>query len=574
MRKIYSLITLALLGLASCNPMSDVYDDLDANKEPVHADIVYTLADADYATIASLAYKRCENAADSAKVKTIADNKNFSSSVPAKNYIPDFLTSKYPALNKNSTAMVTYNFYTAATRINKKTLGVADYKKVGGNVAQYLCFTGGMPANRDNMTKAIDADGEDGELLIVTYNETSDAVDGKTANVVNFEMNKYDYKSILDWVKSNKEEFVDGNKEFYFGVDADRPNFNLSKKDWEKYQEKHGVAITDAFILQQVRSGIKILLAKLGNKAVKDVIYNVRYATYGNNSAPKSVAYKCTLAGKTPEFEIVGSVDPVLTKEVVAVFSYSERYGNWSPYTKKDVYIVTADDFSQMGKTDCFNSDADNYLPQLLTLKFPYAQDKDVVTFIYKNDGGSSYSIYTDEYTFTAGDWMKYNPVSQKAEQFMHNGEKWFANPHITFEMGKSDYQYMLDWVDKNKHAYLDEKYPDTGEFYFGSTTYNVNINMGVSLLVKYDELAGVNELAGKSDEEVLEIQKQRLITEGFPAVLEGKYPEAEPVVDGTPIEYTIRFKSYSPRANWEVKYKGIAKGKFEYIEDSYKELQ
>lgn len=90
MRKIYSLITLALLGLASCNPMSDVYDDLDANKEPVHADIVYTLADADYATIASLAYKHCENAADSAKVKTIADNKNFSSSVPAKNYIPDF----------------------------------------------------------------------------------------------------------------------------------------------------------------------------------------------------------------------------------------------------------------------------------------------------------------------------------------------------------------------------------------------------------------------------------------------------------------------------------------------------
>ena len=168
------------------------------------------------------------------------------------------------------------------------------------------------------MTKAIDADGEDGELLIVTYNETSDAVDGKTANVVNFEMNKYDYKSILDWVKSNKEEFVDGNKEFYFGVDADRPNFNLSKKDWEKYQEKHGVTITDAFILQQVRAGIKILLAKLGNKAVKDVIYNVRYATYGNNSAPKSVAYKCTLAGKTPEFEIVGSVDPVLTKEAVS----------------------------------------------------------------------------------------------------------------------------------------------------------------------------------------------------------------------------------------------------------------
>lgn len=40
-------------------------------------------------------------------------------------------------------------------------------------MAQYLCFNGGMPANRDNMTKAIDADGEDGELLIVTYNETS-----------------------------------------------------------------------------------------------------------------------------------------------------------------------------------------------------------------------------------------------------------------------------------------------------------------------------------------------------------------------------------------------------------------
>ncbi|WP_299054873.1 hypothetical protein [uncultured Polaribacter sp.] len=92
MKKIFYSFAILSLLFTSCNPMEDIYAELDAKESVISGEAVYTLTDEDYESL-DLSYG------------------NFSNLDDAKSMIPGFLSSKYQAWGLGSLATVTFKLY-------------------------------------------------------------------------------------------------------------------------------------------------------------------------------------------------------------------------------------------------------------------------------------------------------------------------------------------------------------------------------------------------------------------------------------------------------------------------------
>jgi hypothetical protein len=121
MKKIFYSFAILSLLFASCNPMEDIYNELDAKENVISGEAKFTLTDADY------------DALDQGFG-------NFSSSDDAKEKIPGFLSSKYPVWGKESLAEVTFKLY--APKRDEKSLTIyevsaADYATAGHSYGNF-----------------------------------------------------------------------------------------------------------------------------------------------------------------------------------------------------------------------------------------------------------------------------------------------------------------------------------------------------------------------------------------------------------------------------------------------------
>ena len=103
MKKIFYSFAILSLLFTSCNPMEDIYSEIDATETVISGEATYTLTDADYDAL-DLNYG------------------NFSSSDDAKADLPDFLSGKYPAWGAESLAAVTFKLY--APKVTERSLEV------------------------------------------------------------------------------------------------------------------------------------------------------------------------------------------------------------------------------------------------------------------------------------------------------------------------------------------------------------------------------------------------------------------------------------------------------------------
>jgi len=91
-------ITIYILGIsllaAACNPMEDIYNELDKKENPYMEKVELTLSDADYESLGG----------------EVAENHFFTYNELPTDYVPTLLKLKYPALDHGSSALVTYNF--------------------------------------------------------------------------------------------------------------------------------------------------------------------------------------------------------------------------------------------------------------------------------------------------------------------------------------------------------------------------------------------------------------------------------------------------------------------------------
>ncbi|MDO4695352.1 hypothetical protein [Porphyromonas sp.] len=100
-------ITLAILATSliftSCDPMKDIYKDIDSKETAVKKTASYELTGADYNTIAGLL------GADNPHAAAFKAKQAFDKNVTAQEMVPQLLKSKYPEWGKGSSVNVTYN---------------------------------------------------------------------------------------------------------------------------------------------------------------------------------------------------------------------------------------------------------------------------------------------------------------------------------------------------------------------------------------------------------------------------------------------------------------------------------
>ncbi len=538
--------------LFACDPLEDIYRERDAKATGYANSFEHKLSSDDYAIIADIA-RESKNSADSADADFIEDNEYFSASVSASKYLPPFLLQEYPALNLSSVANISYDYYAdypeyldELTGPEEYEVSDANYQEVGEKQGQYKTFIG--TDNPDNhipgfLASAISGAAE-GDVRLVLYKYTSVIIDPS----VTWSMVGEDYQVIVDWVKDHIDtSYIGsyGDSETYFGAGAYYQNFDARQGKWEDT----AFASSEEAILTAI--GDVWLPAKYPDATPevdgKTVYYNITYATYDGTGHTFYVVFKCTTAGDPPVFELVdGPSEETLSYSTTSTVDMGDyyKYGPSQWEKLEDVYYLSSADYDAMGAPGRYNNFSssdrpENYIPQMLGIKFPYAQQEDVLAVCYKYYSGGKTSVRAGEYTFTT-EWYPYDPVIQKTDQFIHNGTKWVFDPTVTFTMSSSDYQLIVDWVKANKgESYLDSY--GTAEFYHGAGSYytNFDIRSGSFEAADFDTWEDAVEAAiGK-------------------VLLPVKYPNAVTQVDGVDVYYVVNFATYSGSAgNWSMKFK------------------
>jgi hypothetical protein len=152
MKKIFLLLTIITMVFTSCDPLEDIYTDIDAQDNAVVGDTEYTLTDDDYDAL-DISYG------------------SFNSEDDAKEMIPEFLTDMFPAWGKGSSALVEYNLYVGrAFNLDSYTLNQDDYTLSGSDVLGFQSNVN--PA--DFLPEIIGNDQgspEEGDYVAATYNQ-------------------------------------------------------------------------------------------------------------------------------------------------------------------------------------------------------------------------------------------------------------------------------------------------------------------------------------------------------------------------------------------------------------------
>lgn len=319
-----------------------------------------------------------------------------------------------------------------------------------------------------------------------------------------------------------------------------------------------------------IRIAFKYTGSGTGAKTTTYQIDNVNVITYAASPAAMTVLAK---AGNT--------------ENQLAMYTYNGTA--W--VIKEKVTVVNPADYDAMGEPgvrDNFSSSIapQNYLPQFLGLKYPYAQAGDTVAVVYNYYNGEATVLKADEYVFTAGAWT-YNtqPVTVVTEQYALSEDGWKFSPDVTITLipgrgvGTGHFQALTDWVWEN----IDQKEGVTekgkgyvtsfgnNDYYYGGSEYQNNFDFRPA---KWKEQ--MNSVYGSMSNEDLSALMWERLPLGLQHMLESVYPEVQ--VEDVPVTYVLKFGVYGIDGSGDTKYytaryKLTGKGEFTYVEDSLKEI-
>lgn len=595
MKKTIFYLAIVLIILSSCNPLDEIYKEMDANNTGYKNNVSYTLTTDDYTEIG----KSITVPADSLFIST---RKYFNDIVPAANYIPPFLAQKYPALSLGSSALVTYNYnssmpddLTKYTTTNAYTLVASDYVSIDGvlKIAEYFSpgyapevYIPGVLAKRIT-TPAI------GDLALVTYKYST--VDPKLdyANLVYTPIwqetfngslgtfTAYSLTGTQEWVSSsytpdqfakisgyvypssfdNEDWLISApisltsvtNASFNFRQTANKVNGQwnqlgvLVSSNWDGAQA--GIATATWALL----SGYTL---PAGNSYVFAESGRIDFSAYANKTINIAFRYLSTTTN-APTWEvdraellIPGDKPPVigLAPQTYKTF-YQYTSNGW--VKAENLYYLNAVDYNAMGtpgKDDNFDSSTppQNYLPALLNKTFPLAGQAFEVVVVYKYYDGADTLTLADKYKFDNGTWVStYNFVQPRTSQFLYSADGWVFDPTMTFKMVSADYQIIVDWVKNNITGdYI--FYGGTQEYYTGAGSTYANFD------IRPD----------KWEETVFPTWEDAAKFAISAVLLPAKYPAAVTQVSGIDVYYIVSFVTYSgPYGNYTWKFQCTKSG-------------
>ncbi len=317
--------------------------------------------------------------------------------------------------------------------------------------------------------------------------------------------------------------------------------------------------------------------------------------------------YFTSLSGGKYLNMVVTSVEPTAAVSTLALKVKSEkRYAyfkyNGTAYEATDIVAVQPEDYTAMGQNygNFTHPTQDNYLPQFLSEKYPYAQLDDKLYVGFRCYAGGATSWKVDEYVFN-GQWTKTIYFADKTDQFRKQDGQWLVDRTLELDFTntssadtKAFYQYCVNWVydfkdvpmgapardnageiisteivliDGNKPAgnYWVSNYGNN-EFYTGASAYYGNMDWRPSAVKSGFAAAGMGDL---TDDEILAKLKENT-AEVFAEVLGYVYPEL------TADDYKkviIKVYAYGPNKNYSLTFNVVEQGKFEYAADSLVEI-
>ncbi len=578
MKKAIYFITILLLILTSCDPMTEIYDEMDAKDTGYSNKVEYTLATADYSTVGTLA--KVSNPADASFIST---KKYFSDNVKAATYIPAFLAGKYPALTLGSSALVTYNYNGALpedlqqyTSAETYTIRKSDYNSFDGVLQATKYFSPQYAPEvyipeilADNVTSP-----SAGDLLLVTYDYSTGDPSVDFANVADVPLWQEKFDATLGkftpfsitgdqawvWSSFSPDQFAK--------MSGRASSVNYDNEDWLISESIDLTDVPDASLnLRQTINFVgtywdqtKVLVSTNWN-GTKDGISTATWITLEGYTLPAGTNYIFVESGKidlssykdktisiafkyisnpatsTPTWEVdrVELLVPGIPVVGLAPETYKTFYkfdGNkWAKAEK--LYYLNSVDYNAMGApgtNDNFSSSVppQNYLPALLNKLYPLAGQDFETVLVYKYYSGTVITL-ADKFKFNNGAWTSsYNYIEPKTSQFLYSESGWVFDPTISFTMVSADYQMIVNWVKTNKGASYIDSY-GTQEFYTGAGSYYSNFDLR----------------AGKWDAAIFTTKEDAVKAAIGIALLPTKFPAAVDKVSGIDVMYVVNYATY-----------------------------
>lgn len=463
----------------ACDPMKDVYEELDKNPTAISADLDITLESDDY---------------ELSGIESAATYGSFSNIDDAKEGIPNILTSKYPQLGKGSSAIVGYKLYVGSPE------GLSDYTRADEYEVSEDDYYNASDAAGDagffnNTTKAEDyipgilatniVDPDDGKKVAVSYKYADKEYDEITGVIIyeeDFEsytvpdlgtLQTFSIAGDQEWKSyASSSGYQAGNMNGYSYPD------NIPNEDWMVLPEIDLAGYSNAAlklnqVLNYLGSGVvgtdiavKISTDYDGVDPLTATWVNLDFDQFPAGDSWDAVESKVSLADyadqkifiafyykSTAEFaanwRIISAVveegESVPTDTKNVFYEYDAASTSWSA-AGDEVYYLATSDYDAMGSPGKYNNfsssdPAANYLPVLLSQMFPYAQEGKQIFVIYKYYSSSAGATQTrgDLYTYSTT-WTYAPSTIETVMQLGMNGTEWEPDNTIKYDLTSADY--------------------------------------------------------------------------------------------------------------------------------------
>jgi hypothetical protein len=482
MKKIFSIFTLMALLFASCDPLEDIYSEVD--KEISENEALYKIKGNAEIVMTDEDYEGLE----------LTDS-YFTTEAIAKVMISEHLLDLYPTWGKLSSALVTYHIdqgdYTALdtyTDATKYSVSDTEYPTAGAK-AFYPTEKASDFANTI-LGAAIDnpVDGDVRLLKYETYlvtplgaseeiyfedfttldNVTMQDVAGDTfewgigdngdyGDEVFAEMSAYPNEVSEDWIVSNEIDL------------SDAVNSTFQIKQYINYAK--GVMDAQKIMVSTDYSGdvttatwTEILLETRPEGSNHDFITSELYDLSAYDGDKIHIGFKYIGTDENgskwriDNFSVkAGAVTPTVKGQEFYTFKFGKwRYEDEVYMMQAKDYNILGDAYGQPGYFDNFSSSAhpSSYMPAFMRTQAPFAfaQEGDEIMIAYDYFSGGA-QIRGTHYTFVNGMWNAYQSVTTRQLQFAHDGQVWVPDNTIEYQLVEADYSHIV--------ATLGSKYPD-----------------------------------------------------------------------------------------------------------------
>ena len=478
MKKLLLLITVISMAFVGCEPMDDIYDDIDTSLQ-VEGTADLTLSDEDYKTLE-------------------LDDERFANLEEAKALIPALLKTKYPAFTANSLATVTFNLFDPI-EIEEYTVTASDYSEAGlageyfsgeaaiydflqskfvqekdgfhvdltyniladeivfaleyedygviqdelgdkypdqtANAAKYGSFTGVPEFNtywsQEMIIEALGAfiSVEYGDVIGQKYNVTYNVFNGKYAEPQSMTV-QFDGNNYIE-VGGTSYELVEGDYDLIVSALSDTyPVATASMVDHGNFdrRDSEDAYWTDAMVTE----ALNIVLDTQFPSAAEGAQFVVTYAKYDGSSDRVGTM---ALIKSGDSYVIDGSAS-ISTIETSSVFALTN--GSWSKPLMLPENIYT-EKFGQKYNNLGSEEDVAFYIGRYLEPLYPYAQDGDMVSVAYDYYAGGLETRY-GVFVYMDREWVYTPRTVESTLQFGFDGNVWVPDNTILYSFNTDDY--------------------------------------------------------------------------------------------------------------------------------------